>query len=155
MAKKYSIEYVHFYTDGSAARKIAPVLHSEKAVLPKQKKQKRKVIYLDPVAVLGMAVAVCMLLMMVVGLAQLTQARGKAVAMEQYVIQLDIQHDQLDQMYHEGYDIAEVERTALALGMVPGSQVKQTSIVIPVEEPVVETVTLWDQIGTFLSSLFA
>ena len=155
MAKKYNIQYVNFYTDGSAARKIAPVLHSENVVMPKQKKQKRKVIYLDPVAVLGMAVAVCMLLMMIVGLAQLTQARGKAVAMEQYVIQLDIENDQLDQMYHDGYDIAEVERTALALGMVPGSQVKQTSIVIPVEEPVVEAVSLWDQIGTFLSSLFA
>lgn len=155
MAKKYSIEYVNFYTDGSAARKIAPVLHSEKAVLPKPKKHKRRVIYLDPVAVLGMAVAVCMLVMMCVGLVQLGNARSKAVAMEQYVIRLDTQREQLDQMYHEGYDIAEVERTALALGMVPGSQVPQTTIVIPVEEPAENTVTLWDQIGTFLSSLFA
>ena len=51
MAKKYGIEYVNYYTDGSTARKIMPALRSVKAMLPKPKKHKRKVIYLDPVAV--------------------------------------------------------------------------------------------------------
>ena len=156
MAKKYGIEYVNYYTDGSTARKIMPALRSVKAMLPKPKKHKRKVIYLDPVAVLGMAVAVCMLLMMCVGLVQLNAACRQTVAMEQYVQKLDDQKALLSEQYHAGYDIEEVEHTALALGMVPKSQVQQTTIHMPMlETESVESVTLWDRIGTFLSSLFA
>ena len=156
MAKKYGIEYVNYYTEGSAARKIMPALRSVKAMLPKPKKHKRRVIYLDPVAVLGMAVAVCMLLMMFVGLVQLNEARQKTMAMEQYVQKLDDQKELLSEQYHTGYDIEEVEHTALALGMVPKSRVQQTTIHMPMlETDTVESVTLWDRIGTFLSSLFA
>lgn len=156
MAKKYGIEYVNYYTEGSAARKIMPALRSVKAMLPKPKKHKRRVIYLDPVAVLGMAVAVCMLLMMFVGLVQLNEARQQTMAMEQYVQKLDDQKELLSEQYHTGYDIEEVEHTALALGMVPKSRVQQTTIHMPMlETDTVESVTLWDRIGTFLSSLFA
>ena len=156
MAKKYGIEYVNYYTDGSTARKIMPALRSVKAMLPKPKKHKRRVIYLDPVAVLGMTVAICMLFMMFVGLVQLKDARQKTMSMEQYVNRLDDQKELLSEQYHAGYDIEEVEHTALALGMVPKSQVQQTTIHMPMlETQTVESVTLWEQIGTFLSSLFA
>ena len=156
MAKKYGIEYVNYYTDGSTARKLMPALRSVKAMLPKPKKHKRRVIYLDPVAVLGMGVAVCMLIMMFVGLVQLHAARQRTMAMEQYVQQLDEQKEELSQQYHSGYDIEEVEHTALALGMVPKSQVQQTTIHMPMLAPdSAESVTLWDRIGTFLSSLLA
>ena len=156
MAKKYGIEYVNYYTDGSTARKIMPALRSVKAMLPKPKKHKRKVIYLDPVAVLGMTVAVCMLLMMFVGLVQLKAAHRQTMAMEQYVQKLDERKELLSEQYHAGYDIEEVEHTALALGMVPKSQVQQTTIHMPMlETETVQSMTLWDRIGTFLSSLFA
>ena len=156
MAKKYGIEYVNFYTDGSAARKIAPALRSVKAMLPKPKKHRRKVIYLDPVAVLGTAVAVCMMIMMFVGLARLSAVRQETMAMEQYVHQLQQENEQLSQQYHEGYDIEEVERTALALGMVPKSQVQKTQIYMsaPAEEAA-QNMSIWEQIATFLSSLLA
>lgn len=156
MAKKYSIEYVNFYTDGSAARKITPVLRSVKAMLPKPKKQKRKVIYLDPVAVLGTAVAVCMLVMMCIGLIRLSAVRQQTQAMEQYVQQLQQENEQLSRQYHDSYDIEEVERTALALGMVPKSHVQQTEIYMsaPVTENA-QSLSVWDRIATFLSSLLA
>ena len=156
MAKKCGIEYVNFYTEGSAARKIVPTLRAIKATLPKPKKIKRRVIYMDPVAMLGMAVAVFMLVMMFVGLAELQAVRQQTLVMEQYVQQLDAENAQLSEVYSAGCDLEEVERTALALGMVPKSQVQQTTIQLTAPQ-VQETtnVTLWEQIGTFLSALFA
>ena len=156
MAKKYGIEYVNFYTDGSAARKIAPALRSVKAMLPKPRKQKRRVIYLDPVAVLGTTVAVCMLIMMFVGMARLSAVRQQTQEMEQYVHQLQVENEQLSRQYHDGYDINEVERTALALGMVPQSQVQKTQIQMSVPaEQNLQTLSVWERISTFLSSLLA
>ena len=62
MTRYPNVQYVHFYTDGSAARKLEPVIPFKKNTvrIPAQKKSKRKVIYLDPVAIFSMAVALCL-----------------------------------------------------------------------------------------------
>ena len=156
MAKKYNIEYVNFYTDGSTARKIAPALRPVKEIVSKPRTLKRKVLYLDPVAVLGITVAVCMLIVMLAGLLVLYNARSETAAMQQYVDQLETKNSQLSQSYADGYDLEEVERTALALGMVPRAQVQQIQIRMaapPVAQ--VQTPTVWEQISIFLTSLFA
>ena len=156
MAKKYNIEYVNFYTDGSTARKIAPALRPVQEIVSKPRTLKRKVLYLDPVAVLGITVAVCMLVVMLAGLLVLYNARSETAAMQQYVDQLETKNSQLSQSYADGYDLEEVERTALALGMVPRTQVQQIQIRMaapPVAQ--VQTPTVWEQISIFLTSLFA
>jgi len=157
MAYKYGIQYVNFYTDGSAARKVEPVHHAPKVTMPKPKKRKRKVIYVDPVAILGTMVAVCMLVMMFVGLFQLHQERQQAQIMENYVEHLTEKNQQLQQQYTSGYDLEEVERTALALGMMPQSQVPQTVVHMPAEEIPEEPVntTFLARISAILSGLFA
>ena len=156
MAQRVKAQYVQFYTYGTAARKLEPVVphQQNKVSLPKPKKIKRKKIYVDPVAILGVVVAICMLIVMATGVDQLKQARAEAVAMEQYVDQLAREHETLVDEYAHSYDIGMIEQTAIALGMVPIDTVHQSTIEIslpPVEEPP----TTWETIGTFLTGLFA
>ena len=156
MAKQHVIQYVNFYTDGSAARQIEPAAPAKHATLPKQKKQKRKVIYLDPVAILGLAVAACMLVMMLVGLNALNEAQEKTEMMSSYVEVLTQKNEDLNQALLQGYDPDEIRTTALALGMIPSQQAPQ--ITIDVQAPAgeqEEPVSVWTQLAKILSNVFA
>jgi len=156
MAQRVDIQYVQFYTQGSAAKKVAPAISVHTGALPQVRKHKRKSVCIDPVAILGIAVAMCMLIMMLVGVSQLKQAQQNTVAMEQYVEQLRQENKQLEACYEEGCDLEAIEKTALALGMVPGKNVENTIIHVEVpQEPAVVQTTLWQRIGTFLTGLFA
>ena len=139
MNYKHGIQYVNFYTDGSAAKKIAPIHHTAKVTLPKPKKRKCKVIFIDPVAILGTVVAICMFVMMLTGISQLRQAQTEAQLMEDYVTRLQQENVQLEEVYEASYDLQEVERTALALGMVSREEVPHNVIYIPQEEAPQET----------------
>lgn len=148
------VQYIRFDTVGSAARKAAPVTSVKKAILPKPRKQKRRIVYVDPVATLGILVAVCMLIMMTVGVAEFLSVQKEAIRMEQYVAQLSSRNEDLSQTYESGYDLEMVEKSALALGMVPKDQVETIHIQVTVPEEM-ETMTIWDRIGIFLAGLFA
>ena len=157
MVKKPDILYVSYYTDGSAARKIAPsVPIREDARFPKRKQQqKRKVIYVDPVAILGLTVAVMMLVMMVVGVNQFQQTQLEMEQMESYVHQLQLENDLLQIKYDANVDMETVEKTALALGMVPRDQVEHLSISVTVPSEPEQQYAPWDQFINFLADLFA
>mgnify|MGYP003295299336 CR=1 FL=1 len=141
---------------GNTARKIiqAPAV-PKKAVLPKpHSKQKRKVIYVDPVAFLSIMVAFCLVLTMTVGIVQFTFARREAVQMEEYVAELSSRNQELSEAYRSGYDIHQIEKSAKALGMVSRDDVQ--TVVIQVTAPQqAQAATLWERIGTFLTTLFA
>ncbi len=156
MAQYPKVQYIRFYTDGTAARKLdyAVPQRQKKAVLPKARVDKRKKIYVDPVAAVGVMVAVCMLIVMAVGMFRLEQAQQETAAMEEYVEYLTDTNRALEAEYAASYDLETVEKTALALGMVPSSQVEQTVIYISVPTPVEEPTT-WEQVTTFLTGLFA
>ena len=156
MAKQHVIQYVNFYTDGSAARKIEPAAPAKKATLPKQKKQRRKVIHLDPVAILGLAVAACMLITMFVALNALNAAQEKTETMSNYVETLAQKNETLSQKLEQSYDPQEIRTTALALGMIPAQEAPQ--ITINVQMPSYEQeeqVSVWMQLANILSNVFA
>ncbi len=154
MAQHVNVQYVQFYTQGSAARRVMPAISSYFRPLPQIKKRKVQRIYVDPVAALGIVVAVCMLVMMAVGVSQLQAEQQKSAAMEEYVQRLEIENQQLQAEYAASCDLDAVEKTALALGMIP--QQEATHISIEVEPPQTqEPITLWSRIGTFLTGLFA
>lgn len=157
MVQKPNIQYVQFYTQGSAAQKVEPKAFPSKVFeKPKvhRRKYKRKVVYLDPVALLGILVAGAMLISMMVGVWQLHKARQQAAQMEQYVQQLTAENQRLDQTFESGYDLAEVEEAARAMGMIPQEQADHVEV--PVQMPQEEkSPTFWDQVTTFLSGLFA
>ncbi len=154
MAQRTDIRYVQYYTDGSAARKVAPVAPLKTIRLPKVKKQKRTVICIDPIAVASIAMAIIMAVLIVVGVVRLNTARQEMQVMSGYVDTLREENAQLQQTFSQGYDIEQIQRTALALGMVPKEQVTHIHVQLPEIEPPAEA-TAWEQVVTFLSGLFA
>lgn len=156
MVQRVDVQYIDFYTQGSAARKIQPAVKTQTGTLPQIKKRKIQRIYVDPVAALGTVVAICMLVMMMVGISQLRSEQQKTAEMAAYVEQLQAKNTALQAQYEEECDLEAVEKTALALGMIPQPQAAHTTI--QVELPAAENdtqVTLWQRIGTFLTGLFA
>ncbi len=157
MARKPDILYVNFYTDGSAARKIAPAFPTQEdtRTVTRRKVQKRKAIYVDPVAILSLMVAACMLVMMVVGVVQFQNAQQANAQMERYRNELALENDLLNIRYNANKDLETVERTALAIGMVPMEQAGITQITVSVPQPEAPELCPWDQFLNFLVDLFA
>lgn len=154
MARQLDVQYVRYYTDGSAACKVSVAEPIQTMKLPKVKKQKRILVYVDPVAIAGIIVSVLMLVLMCVGVSQLKQARSHTAAMAAYVETLHAENTALQATYENSYDLEQVEKTALALGMVPMEQVKRITISAPPAEAVEEPGT-WERFYTFLTGLFA
>lgn len=128
MVGRADIQYVRFtVVDGSAARKLNPVPPITES-LPQVQKVRRKRIYVDPVAVLGIMVAVCMFVSMAVGLVQNSAQQEKLEQMETYVMQLRQENEAIKTDYANSYDLEAVERTALALGMIPKAQAETATL---------------------------
>jgi len=124
-----NVQYVQYYTSGSVARKLAPVIPLSTPVLPRAKvQQKRLKIYLDPVALFGTVVAIAMLISMLVGWSALQTEQEKTATMVEYVETLRVENESLRSQYAEKCDLAEIEEAALALGMVPKEEVAHTLI---------------------------
>ena len=154
MAQKLNVQYIRFYTDGSAAHKVAPVAPIETMKLPKVKKQKKIVLRVDPVSVAAIVMAAVMLVLMVVGVTQLRGARQDAEVMEAYANTLRQENVRLSAEYSNGYDLEQIEKTALALGLVPQEQVRHISLQVPqIQEE--ETPGAWERFYIFLTGLFA
>lgn len=153
MARKTEIQYIRLYTDGSAARKLEPVTPWKTARLPKVNRQKRITLRIDPVATVGIVVAVVMLILMAVGVGQLRAAQQQATVMEQYVDTLRNNNQVLQDTY-DAIDLEEIEHMALALGMVPEDQVRHVTMKVPAAQTVEEP-GAWESVWTFLAGLFA
>ena len=122
-------QYVQYYTPGTAAQKLAPVIPLRAPALPRRKvRQKRIKIYLDPVALFGTVVAVSMMISVLVGFSSLQTEQKKAATMVEYVETLRIENESLRTQYEGKCDLAEIEEAALALGMVPKEEVTHTVI---------------------------
>lgn len=154
MANQIEIKYIDFSTEGNTARKFAPVPR-KKAQLPNAKRRTRYVLTIDPLAMIGIALAVCMLVFMGIGMQRLQRAQAQNVQMAQYVETLTEKNTALREEFYASCDLEQVKELALALGMIPKVEAPQTGITMYVPEETVETPSLWEQIGTFLAGLFA
>ena len=97
-----------------------------------------------------------MLILMAVGVTQLNQVRREVVTLERYVAQLTAENHELEATYAEGYKPERIRQQALDMGMIPVEEVSETPIYVTV--PIVEIAeepTLWNEITTFMTSLFA
>ena len=105
-------------------------------------------------AMAGILLSAVLLIMMAVGCAQLSAARAEEKAMENYVQMLTRQNilDRSD--YEESLDLESIEKSALALGMIPQAEAQHISISIPKDE-VVKEPTFWERPLLFLEGLFA
>lgn len=154
MAQRIDVQYIQFYTHGNAAPRVAPAAPIETMQLPRTKKRKVQRIYVDPVATLGIVVAVCMLIMMAVGVSRLQKEQLETDALERYVELLQQENEKLEAKYIAERDLQDVEKTALALGMIPKEQAQQVSIQVELPK-IPQQESLWNRIGTFLTGLFA
>ena len=153
MAQNIDVKYIQYNTQDAAVRRVMPAVSSYFRPLP-EKKHKVQRICVDPVALLGIVVATCMMVMMAVGVGQLRVEQEKSAVMADYVQRLEIRNDQLEAEFAASCDLEQVEKTALALGMIPAEQATHTAITVEPVQTETQT-TVWNRIGTFLTGLFA
>ena len=111
MERKPDIQYIgQFYIHGSEARELARQEQAKRArtMLPLFRQQRVKKIYVDPVAVAGIAVAVFMLVVMIVGAISIHNAWNQYIQMSAYVEKLTQENTVLEQDYRSGYDLEDI-----------------------------------------------
>ena len=155
MAQKEKIQYIRYYAPGSAARKLERQPQQTQAhAAPVQVPQKRIPIAIEPVAVVGVVVALALLVCMVVGVVQLNGINSQISQMQQTVTQLQAQQKQLETQYRESYDLDEIRIRAEALGMVDSALVEHISVTLPEMEEEVP-LTWWENLLQEIQGLFA
>ena len=128
MAQHLDVNYVNFYTQGSAVLKANTAIPLKPLILPRKRKLKRITLVIDPVATAGIIMAAVMMILMTVGAVQLANVRNEEAVMAAYVDTLQQENEKMTAEFQEGYDLAEVEKVALAMGMVPVEKAKQVTI---------------------------
>lgn len=155
MANKTDVQYIRFYTDGSAARKIEPEPPKKRAFRPIRRPRTKLVVHVDLLAGVTIAVAAVMLVLMLVGLVNMRHAQAEQARMEQYVQTLKSKNSELRQTYESGFDLEEVAQKAEELGMIPAQEAEHIPIRVEVPVKPEAEPTLWQRICTFLRDLFA
>ncbi len=157
MNQKPKIQYVgQFYVHGSEARKLQ--LEEEKrqakTKLPLAKIQAIEKIYVDPVALAGIAVAVLMLVTMVLGAIQLKKDWTQYEQVSAYVSELKRENARMNHLYRSSYDLEDIRSKAVSMGLVPKSELQTMSVTVTMPEPEVVP-TRMEEIRYFLEGLFA
>lgn len=158
MALKPDILYVSYYTAGSAAYDMERKVAKPKAApVHRQHRRpaKKRVIAVDPVALCGILVAVCMFFALISGVQEYQDTLLQNQQMQSYLEQLKHENTALQHSYENSYDADTVYEMATAIGMVPQTQVEhvQIRVEIPQDEPV--QLSFWENVSLFLTGLFA
>lgn len=157
MNQKPKIQYVgQFYVHGSEARQLQMQKEKRQAKtrLPLLRMQAIEKIYVDPVALVGIAVAVVMLVTMVLGAVQLKRDWDQYERVSAYVSELKRENARMSHAYHSSYDLEDIKSKALAMGMVPKSQLQTMTVNVTVPQQEAEP-TRVEEIKLFLEGLFA
>lgn len=145
MNQKPKIQYIgQFYVYGSEARALEPGQKKPRTKLPSARLETIEKIYIDPVAMVGIAVAVVMLVVMILGAVQLHEDWMAYQQMDDYVTTLRARNAELTLSYRSSYDLEDIEMKALAMGLVPADQVENRTVTVTIPE-IRETVLTWDQ----------
>lgn len=153
---KINNRYIQFYTPGTAAVKVAVQEEQYWLPIPEPKKEKKTIIRVDPISIAGFAVAVCMLILLAVGVGQMNAERREVNALEHYIAQLTAENRALEETYSGGYELWDIEQKALNMGMIPVEEVKTYHIYIPATYVQQEKVSSgWEKVTTYLTGLFA
>lgn len=157
VTQKPKIQYVGmFYVHGSEAKKLQEEQRRKEArtKLPLERLRKIEAIYIDPVALVSIAVAVLMLVTMVYGVLRITKDWTEYRQMSAYVSELNLENANLYQQYRENIDLEDVYTKAVALGMLPVEEVPTRTITVRVPEAPAEP-TWMERTTAFFTGLFA
>ena len=160
MVRKPDIQYVgQFYVYGSEAKKLAEQEQKKaRTSLPLERLRSIQKVYVDPVAIFGIAVAVFMFVTMIIGAVNIRGAWDEYETMQRYVTELKQENVRLELEYTDGYNLADIQGTAISLGMVPVSEIQTMTVQVTMpEEEIVPTA--WeefrDYVQWFIDGLFA
>ena len=157
MNQKPKIQYVgQFYVHGSEARQmqLQEEKRQAKTKLPLARIKAIEKIYVDPVALVGIAVAVMMLVTMVLGAIQLKRDWDQYEQVAAYVSELKKENARMNHLYRSSYDLEDIKTKAVSMGMVPKSEL--TVLPITVTVPEAQPVMTWDQkVVRFWNELWA
>ena len=145
-----------FYVHGSEARQLQlqEQKRQAKTKLPLARIQRIEKIYVDPVALAGIAVAVVMLVTMVLGAIQIKRDWDQYERVSAYVSELKRENARISHVYRSSYDLEDIKSKALAMGLVPKSELQTLSVTVTVPESEPELTRL-QEIEYFLEGLFA
>lgn len=155
MAMRTEIRYINAYVSGTAAPQTVERPRPKSNVrLPKAKKPQKRLIQVDMVSLAGIATALLLAVMLVVGLVQMNQARQEAKMYKEYALSLRQENAQLRDTYHSSYDLEEVRKISAAMGMVPADQVEhiQMEVTPPRQE---QEMNAWESFWSFFVGMFA
>jgi hypothetical protein len=155
--QKPKIQYVgQFYVHGSEARalQLQEQKRQAKTKLPIARIQKIEKVYVDPVALAGIAVAVVMLVTMVLGAIQLKRDWDQYEQVSSYVSELKKENARRNHAYRMSYDLADIETKARAMGLVPRTELETMTVSVTVPEKLPQ-MTRMEEIRFFLEGLFA
>lgn len=155
MAMKPEVQYINAYVSGTIAYQPERVPQKKRTVqLPKAKKQKRRVIAVDFVALGGIATALVLSVMLVVGLVQFNRAQEEVSTLGAYVASLQAENQRLEATYSAGYDPEEIRDIALTMGMVPAENVPHLQMQLAAPQ-IEQQPTAWENFWAFMVGLFA
>ena len=157
MNQKPKIQYVgQFYVHGSEARMLQQQEEKRQAKtkLPLVRIQAIEKIYVDPVALAGIAVAVMMLVTMVLGAIQLKKDWDQYEQVAAYVSELKRENARMNHLYRSSYDLEDIRTKAVSMGLVPKSELQTMTVTVTVPVPEAEP-TRMEEIRFFLEGLFA
>lgn len=153
---KPEIQYIgEFYVHGSEARKVAVApKKTPKTRLPIAKLEKIEKVYVDPVAIAAMAVAVLLLITMVMGVMQIRTDWQEYQVMRSRVHQLKEANHEKTLQVRETYDLEDIRVKATAMGMIPKAEAETRILHVTMPEP--EPQRTWvDDVRWFVEGLFA
>ena len=152
MDQKPVIQYVgQFYVYGSEVQ--ARKKKEKKSLLPRAPRAEvQRCVYVDPVAVCGIAVALLMLVVLAVGAFQLRAAMQQYNAQSEQLSAIKRENARLEHLYRTSLDLEAVQAQAEKLGMVPAEELEHRELVVTVgqtpEEP-----TAWENFLWFVKGL--
>lgn len=154
MAPRPDIQYVQFYTVGTAARKLSAPSQYIPGIRPRTKAKKKTAVKVYPVETLAILTALALLVTILIGAFSYKKAADEYQTMCRYVTDLENQRRSLADQYEKNFDENTILQTATSTGMVKADQVRQ--IYISVSEPAVELPEEESKgIIGFLTALFA
>ena len=154
MARHNDIQYVRYYSAGSAARKVELPEKKISQPKPRLKKAAKPLLKVDGLAAVGTVVAAIMLVCMVIGFIQVCHTNAQVQKLEAYVARLEVENENLRTEYAHGYDLEEVRLAAQSMGLVPEEQVRHITLTLPAPEARAET-SWWNSLLENFKALFA
>ena len=152
---KAEIQYVQFYTAGSAAPDLVPSYRPEKSPAKRTKKNPQTVIYVDPVAILGVITSVILMICLLVGIHNYNKALDKNAELRAENVALSQKTEDLQKQYRDSFDSEQIRMEAILSGYVPASQLKHVTITVPQPQPEPEQPGKLQQFWNDLVELFA